>query len=806
MSEKEITVLSNKTNFGNKKNTLSMRNILISVVLVLFAGVFFIQISTAWEKSLVKLRHTQKLQAEQVMSKLVMHANTEMTRINKIIDDTLQQQDYFEDFDKKYWQEIFKTELSSRLEKNVEIQAFPVDYHADDIIDNPDQGYAILSLLNDMKQKGRVDAEVNRYAGSQNKIILARQVKDFNQDGEDTIFGFVVLSLTLDLLDNLVTPFKPEQGYFEILQINVGKPQLLLSRGDKTLKASDLSIYRKISTSRWLYKFWPAPQNKETSLVTYWQPVIYAILGLLSLITAMVLMYITIKKHREAQYVTIPERQKSVFSKKDVKNQQTDSDEAATSDDDSAEKEVNNDFIRETLDKIFRAYDIRGVVGEQVNAQVFKRIAKGIAQDALEQQQDTIAVACDGRNSSPELIEALIEGLSQSGINVLDIGMVPTPVLYYAAISKCNGNGVMITASHNPGNYNGMKIMLAGITYSGEELEGLKKKIISDKESNQAVEEPPGTVSKLNILEDYVTKITANIILARSMNIVIDTGNGVVGVIAQTLFEQLGCKVVHLFAEVDGDFPNHPPDPSQPENMTALSNAVIKQKADIGIAFDGDGDRLGIVASGGEIIWPDRILMFLAKDVLSRNKDSLVLYDVKSTKKLPRYISQHGGKSLMCPSGHSLMRKKLLETGALLGGEMSGHIFIKERWFGFDDALFAAARVLEILSIDLRRSRQVLAEIPDSLNTPEILIPVDEPHIIIDRLLTDTSAFDDAKLITIDGLRAEFSNGWGLVRASNTTENLTIRFEADDEQALQSIAQTFKNAVLKVAPEVEFPF
>lgn len=788
MSEKKITDLSSNR-MRSKKKLLSMPNIFIAVVLFILAGLLFSQIGPSWDKAQQQQRQLHTQQAEQILSEIVRAAAIELNKTAGIINDALHTQLNSNDFNKKSWQDAFKSDLSARLGEQVEIHYLPRDYNPDKIIDHPGQGYVILSLLNDIKQNDRVDVEVHHAASKQDNIVLVRKVKDPTQGheaGGETI-GFIVFSISTRLFNNFASYFNPQQGYIEVIQKSASgnMPLVLMAKGDKSLKGSDLSVIEKVSNSRWSFKFWPALADDGFSWNSYWQALVYAVLALLSLIAALIISYKTVTKYRKAQYVTVPERQISPFSQQ---NQ-------------TASTEVNDDIIKDAVNTIFGSYDIRGVVGEQVNVEVFKKIAFGLALEAHEKQQHSIAVACDGRNSSPELVSALIDGLRQSGINVLDLGMVPTPVLYFAAITKCSGNGVMVTASHNPANYNGMKIMLAGHFYSGVELQGIKEKVL-------AAEFMPaeGSVKIYNIIEDYISKITANIILARPMNIVIDTANGAAGVIAQTLFEQLGCNVVMLFAEVDGDFPNHPPDPSQPENLAALRNAVTEHKADIGFAFDGDGDRLGIVSSGGEIVWPDRVLMLLAKDILSRNKGATILYDVKSSKKLSRFISQRGGKSVMCPSGHSLMKKKLLETGALLAGEMSGHLYIKERWFGFDDALFAAARVLEILSIDLRKSRQVFAELPDSLNTPEILLPVENPHVIMHSLLADTSAFNDAKVFTIDGLRAEYNHGWGLVRASNTADNLSLRFEADDEQALQDIAQTFKQAVLKVAPQIEFPF
>ncbi|MCU7938243.1 MAG: phosphomannomutase/phosphoglucomutase [gamma proteobacterium symbiont of Bathyaustriella thionipta] len=569
-------------------------------------------------------------------------------------------------------------------------------------------------------------------------------------------------------------------------------------------------VSKKLQNTQWVFKFWTVEQKNEPPLASIWLAIVYLFLGSLAIVSSLFLLFIVIKSYKSESYIALPERQKNkstnqlsaTHSSPDIKRSEEVTDviyskEDGITVDDNSEAE----YLEHVGQKIFRAYDIRGLVGEFINADVFQKIAYAIAIEMAEQQQTQISIGYDGRNSSPELVKALIDALLESGINVLDIGMVTSPILYFSAITKTNGNGLMVTASHNPANYNGIKIMLMGHSYSDVRLQKLKKKVISGERVSGA-----GSLSKFNILEEYITKIMGNVILARPMNIVVDSGNGVTGKFATTFFEQLGCKVTALNAEVDGDFPVHDPDPSRPENMSELVQKVTEMKADIGIAFDGDGDRIGLVSSGGEIIWPDRILMLLAKDILSRNENATILYDVKSTWKLERFINELGGSSLMCKSGHSFMKSKLLETGALLAGEMSGHIFIKERWFGFDDALFVAARVLEILSIDLRKSRQVFAELPDSLNTPEILVVADNSQSIMEKLSKDLSVFGDGKMITIDGIRVEYSDGWGLVRASNTSENLTLRFEAANEAALQRIAMAFKDAVLAIEPELEFPF
>ncbi|MCP3849712.1 MAG: phosphomannomutase/phosphoglucomutase [Gammaproteobacteria bacterium] len=539
-----------------------------------------------------------------------------------------------------------------------------------------------------------------------------------------------------------------------------------------------------------------------------WIALLFLGLGTLAVVGALILLLLTIKNIKKQQYVLVPEKTITHIAKsKSTSKANTQAEGSDSIYSNSAgivvdeEDGSENDYLRHVTDKIFRAYDIRGVVGEYINAEVFTQIAYGIAVEMAEQNQAKIAVACDGRDSSPELVKALIEALLASGIEVIDIGMVSSPVLYFAALTKADGNGVVVTASHNPANYNGMKIMLSGHSYSETRLQKLREKVIQGERISGK-----GQLSEVNIMEDYITKITGNIILARPMNVVIDSGNGIMGKFAPTFFEQLGCKVTALNSDVDGSFPVHDPDPSRPENMAELIEKIVEVKADLGIAFDGDGDRIGLVTSGGEIIWPDRILMLLAKDILSRNDDATIIYDVKSTRNLDTFIRELGGKPVMWKSGHSFMKSKLLETGALLAGEMSGHIFIKERWFGFDDALFVASRVLEILSIDLRKSRQVFAELPDSLNTPEILIASEQSVQVIEKLANDLSCFDDAEVITIDGIRVHYSDGWGLVRSSNTTDNLTMRFEADSEEALQRIATTFKEALLAADPSLIFPF
>jgi phosphomannomutase/phosphoglucomutase len=451
---------------------------------------------------------------------------------------------------------------------------------------------------------------------------------------------------------------------------------------------------------------------------------------------------------------------------------------------------------------IFRAYDIRGLVTGTLTPDVVYEIGRAIGSEAYERGQQTVVVARDGRLSGPELTEALIRGLVATGRDVKDIGQVPTPVLYFAAQYLDTLSGVMVTGSHNPPDYNGLKIVLAGETLANRAISDLRRRIQDgDLLSGE------GSVERVDVLPDYIERIRADVILPRPLKVVVDCGNGVAGVVAPQLLQALGCEVVELYCEVDGHFPHHHPDPSKVENLAALIQAVGEQGADIGLAFDGDGDRLGVVASGGEIIWPDRLMMLYSMDILNRNPGGLIIYDVKCSRNLAKIIRDFGGDPLMAQTGHSLIKAKMRETGALLAGEMSGHIFFQERWYGFDDALYAAARLLEILANDHRSSSNVFAMLPDSVNTPELNVPMQEgePHPFMDRLLA-SAHFENAHVHTIDGMRVEFADGWGLVRASNTTPVLVLRFEADDEAALQRIQEEFRRVMLQVEPGLALPF
>lgn len=440
--------------------------------------------------------------------------------------------------------------------------------------------------------------------------------------------------------------------------------------------------------------------------------------------------------------------------------------------------------------EIFKAYDIRGIVGKTLTNDAAYLIGRALAAHGVSRGVKRIAVGRDGRLSGPDLLGHLIRGLTDSGLDVVNVGMVATPMLYFAALTLCDGSGAMITGSHNPPDYNGFKMMLAGETLAGDLIQDLRHTIERDEfvSGSGRVEECP------NLFERYRNAVTDHIRLARPMKIVIDAGNGVAGAYAGSLFRVLGCEVQELFCDVDGHFPNHHPDPAKPENLADLVRALQEGDTEIGLAFDGDGDRLGVVTKDGQIIYPDRQLMLYAQDVLSRNPGAKIIFDVKSTRLLTPWIREHGGEPVMEKTGHSFIKASMKKNGALLAGEMSGHTFFKERWYGFDDGMYTGCRLLEILSRHDNPSA-VLNALPQSTSTPELNIRLPEGvsgHRVIEELAAAAQFDGVTDLITIDGLRAEFADGFGLVRASNTTPVLVLRFEADNPVALERIQSQFK--------------
>ncbi len=452
--------------------------------------------------------------------------------------------------------------------------------------------------------------------------------------------------------------------------------------------------------------------------------------------------------------------------------------------------------------EIFRTYDIRGIVGRTLTAPIVRDIGRALGSLGRSRNAPTFAVCRDGRLSGPELAAALTEGLLAAGADVIDVGMAPTPIAYFAAVHLDCGSCVALSGSHNPPEYNGLKMVVAGDTLYGDDIQRLRTGIEHGELKSGA-----GKRREAEVLGAYVERIAGDVKLARPMRIAIDCGNGVAGMLAPRLYRRLGCEVTELYTEVDGRFPNHHPDPAQPQNLVELIRTLQTGDAELGLAFDGDGDRLGVVTKDGEIIYADRQLMLLAKDVLSRNPGATIIYDVKSTRLLAPWIERHGGRPLIWKTGHSLIKAKLKETGALLAGEMSGHTFFKERWYGFDDALYGGARLLEVLSRE-RDPSAVLKSLPNAPSTPELhwALAEGEPHALVAKLQAAQPFPGALRVLTIDGVRVEYADGFGLARASNTTPVIVIRFEADDEAALERIKNEFRRALQPLKPNAPLPY
>ena len=438
---------------------------------------------------------------------------------------------------------------------------------------------------------------------------------------------------------------------------------------------------------------------------------------------------------------------------------------------------------------IFRAYDIRGIVGETLSDDIARQIGRAVAAETRAAGETRIAVARDGRLSGPAISAALIDGLRAGGCDVVDVGMVPTPVLYYATY-EIEGvrSGIMVTGSHNPPDYNGFKIVIAGQTLSGERIQGLYQRLV-----NQDLSEGQGTLSHVDLREQYLERIASDVKLKRPLKVVVDTGNGVAGELAPELMKRLGCEVVSLFTEIDGTFPNHHPDPGEPENMVDLIRTVKETGADLGLGFDGDGDRVGVITPAGDLIYPDRLMMAFAEDVLSRVPGGRIIYDVKCTGSLATVVSELGGEPEMWRTGHSIIKARMKETGAPLAGEMSGHIFFSERWYGFDDGLYAAARMLEILAGQGSDADAFFQRYPQNPSTPEITIKVSEDNkfAIVEQLIAEGD-FGEGERNTIDGIRVDYADGWGLCRVSNTSPKLVTRYEGHTEAALKRIQGVFE--------------
>jgi len=745
----------------------------------------------------------------------------------------------------------------------INVQLLPAGISEVNMESSPPLSYAAIAQMRMAEEGQAPPMEVHLFNTPQQHINIVRRVTD---PAGHIVVGHVMLSLSSDVLQDMLDDLQQQYGYIELQQTgSKGAPVLVATHGERSFRSGEPVKQVPVAGSSWQIVYWPAVRSMDylAGIGRWVVAALAAAFGLLVLLIVPlfrrlgaalhvdeVSMVSLFKDYRAGyprraypgglaelrdtmqfmiQLANSPTGQKPVDSDAGTAVADTPTPEVAAGEpvavsrdyeagiaaDFSSAIRSDNLILEEgPLDiqmeeemgnidpSIFRAYDIRGVVDRSLTVEAVELIGRAIGSETLQRGRSTVVVGRDGRLSGPALASALIRGIISTGCNVKDIGCVPTPVLYFATYYLDTQSGVIVTGSHNPPDYNGLKIVIDGETLSGESIQSLRERIEADRFISGQ-----GKVENLNIIPDYMARIHGDIRLARRLKVVIDCGNGVAGGVAPQLYRSLGCEVSELYCEVDGNFPNHHPDPSRTENLEDLIAAVRSQQADVGLAFDGDGDRLGVVTSSGGIIWPDRVLMLYARDILERNPGGQIIYDVKCTRFLDSIIREQGGVPLMWKTGHSLIKAKIKETGALLAGEMSGHIFIKERWYGFDDGLYAGARLLEILAKDARSSTAVFAELPDSVNTPELNVAMQEgePPVFISRLL-ESAHFEGARVTTIDGLRADFADGWGLVRASNTTPVLVLRFEADDDAALTRIKNEFRRVMLQVNPDLKLPF
>lgn len=696
-------------------------------------------------------------------------------------------------------------EISAADENVISARLLKPGYSKIDYEASPPLGYATLDLLRRSEKDGKAPPmEVHLKGKDDEHIALLRRI----EGAEGVLLGHLIVYLKLDALEAPTAKFKLIEGYAELQQtVPTGRPLILARMGDPSFRNPSPLLTTRIPDTAWRWVYWPkpAPRSMDPLADLPVKQIGGALAAVLLCLVAMVVVRRRQVAKQETPVTTTTAPKKPVVVNPEAIASVAPAESPGIEVEESAEIAPQPTEKPEKLAKeIFRAYDIRGVVSKTLTPEVVKIIGRAIGSEAKTLEQNTIAVGRDGRASGPQLADALIEGIRSTGCNVVNVGEVPTPVLYYATHYLETGSGVMVTGSHNPPEYNGLKIMLAGETLFGDRITALRTRALSGEFASGS-----GGVEMVDVTSEYVRRVTEDIPVAigNAFKVVIDCGNGVAGAVAPQLIRALGHDVTELYCEVDGTFPNHHPDPSVPENLKDLIATVKENGADIGFAFDGDGDRLGVVDGNGAIIYPDRQLMLFARDVLSRNPGAEIVFDVKCTSRLPMVIEKLGGKPVMWKTGHSFIKSKLKETGAPLAGEMSGHIFFKERWYGFDDALYASARLLEILMGLKLPPAEVFKKLPKGVATPELRVDLEEgEHLAFMEKLTQSSSFGDAKVTTIDGLRVDFADGWGLVRASNTTPSLVLRFEGDNKEALVRIGSLFKKMLLGIDPNLKLPF
>ncbi|MDX2418063.1 MAG: phosphomannomutase/phosphoglucomutase [Xanthomonadales bacterium] len=714
--------------------------------------------------------------------------------------------------------------VSGRIPGLIEIGLFPKNLDSLRASDLGPFGYALLDMLLVTAESGFAPAQIHG-TGTESHLVIAVRVGE-----QATPSGYLMTKVSPDSLVSSFRGALSSPGSFALEQYNGGFKPTALSDLSKAPSSSERLVWLRVPTS--LFRVGFVQGIEASGSVDILRPALF-ITGVLLLALGVMLMFRPSQLPLELKEDPVWDQSltEAVESEDDQKTAGSLSHDLATLDDLPGERSQagvdSGDGLGvielpdlgfnlekgsmprkkvappvELVESIFRAYDIRGIVGKTLDADVAYQVGQVVGTLTLEQDAGPAVVGRDGRDSGVDLIEGLINGIASTGCDVVDIGAVPTGVLYFAAYELGSATGVMVTGSHNPPDYNGIKMVIGGVTQSGDQITDIYKRI-----KNGNVRVGKGKVSQQEMLSRFRERISGDIQLKRPLKVIADCGNGIGGVCAADVLSAIGAEVITLFDEVDGSFPNHHPDPSEPENLTDLIDAVRLMDADIGVAFDGDADRLGVVTSVGEIIYSDRLMMLFSEDVLSRMPGSTIIYDVKCTGHLHHVIEEAGGKAMMYKTGHSLIKNKMREVNAPFAGEMSGHFFFKERWYGFDCGIYSACRLLEILAADERDPQEVLSALPNSFSTPELKLEMKEGenHAFILEM-QDKARFVDAKITTIDGVRADFVDGWGLVRASNTTPILVLRFEADTEESLQRIKDTFKQQMLAINNDLRMPF
>ncbi|KUJ83927.1 phosphomannomutase/phosphoglucomutase [Microbulbifer flavimaris] len=652
----------------------------------------------------------------------------------------------------------------------------------------PQLNFALLDLIKRTLEEGPQPVEILRTGSNSNW-----QQHQAAASGE----GVVLLTRSFDHLQPALESLADSAGERMLLQQFPGGPaQTLWQAG----QGSGLTARAPVAGSHLTLAFQPgATFASDNSIGAGW---IYSV-GLLGLLVSLGALWRFVHRYTQAPWEQRGKRPRQAGGARGGRASVpagASAPESATVEPTSARDQVGDTM--EFPEEVFRAYDIRGLAGSQINEPFAYQLGRALGTLAQHAGEELLMVARDGRNSSELLSRCLVEGILDTGCNAVDLGLAPSPLLYFACARGTNSSsGVIVTASHNPAEYNGFKIVLKGRSLAEDKLQKLRTLMQSGP-----FDSGEGSYREQDIREHYIDEIFNDVALAGQPRLVIDAGNGATANLAPQLFEQLGCSVTPLFCEVDGNFPNHPPDPSRPENLQALIDKVAETGAELGVALDGDGDRVTLVSGSGRIAWADQLVMLLARDVLARNPGEDIVFDVKCSRVLNELVNQYGGRPVMWKTGHAPMKNKMQETGAILGGELSGHIFIKDRWFGFDDGMYAAARVLEIMALREQSLDELLDSLPQMASTPEILLPVEEKDkfALIEKLKKQ-GQFKGADINTIDGLRIEFPEGWGLVRASNTGAALTLRFEAESHEALQRIFSTVREQLQAVAPQLSLP-